>query len=243
MSDHDLDANVYSPDGKVMQIDYACKAVDNTGTGMGVCCKDGVVLGIEKLIISRMIEPGANSRVQAIDTHQGCVVGGLLPDGRHLVMKAREEARQFNHTYGIPVTGDMLVQRLCSYIHFFTISWYRPFGAALMIASYGRDGPQLYISDPHGQKQSFHACAMGKAATRAKTELEKIDFKSITCREALDVIARLLHEVHDQQKDKKFEFELAWITDANGRKFERVPKELSDEVLKKGKETAKISET
>ena len=155
---------------------------------------------MEKLIISKMLEEGANTRIHGIDTHQGCTVGGMLPDGKHLVQRAREEARQFLQTYGIPITGDMLVQRLCSYMHFFTISWYRPFGAALMIASYGTDGPQLYVADPHGAKQSFNACAIGKASTRAKTELEKVDFKTITAREALDVIARLLYEVHDYQK-------------------------------------------
>eukprot|EP00754_Rhynchopus_humris_P011747 Rhum_TRINITY_DN14247_c18_g1::Rhum_TRINITY_DN14247_c18_g1_i1::g.77272::m.77272/K02727/PSMA3; 20S proteasome subunit alpha 7 len=242
MGDHDLDANVYSPDGKVFQIDYACKAVGATGSGLGICCKDGVVLGMEKLIISKMLEEGANTRIHGIDTHQGCTVGGMLPDGKHLVQRAREEARQFLQTYGIPITGDMLVQRLCSYMHFFTISWYRPFGAALMIASYGTDGPQLYVADPHGAKQSFNACAIGKASTRAKTELEKVDFKTITAREALDVIARLLYEVHDYQKDKNFEMELAWVTDATDRKFQRVPKDLKEAVLKKAKEEAKIDQ-
>ena len=162
--------------------------------------RDGVVIGIEKLVVSKMMESGSNSRIHAIDTHQGCAIGGMLPDGRHLLEKAREEARQFRSSYGIPITGDIVCQNLCSYMHFFTISWYRPFGAALILASYGSDGPQLFVADPHGQKQSFHGCAIGKAATRAKTELEKINFKTITCREALDVIAKLLYEVHDNQK-------------------------------------------
>eukprot|EP01059_Diplonema_ambulator_P033646 TRINITY_DN7141_c0_g3_i1.p1 TRINITY_DN7141_c0_g3~~TRINITY_DN7141_c0_g3_i1.p1 ORF type:complete len:247 (+),score=91.48 TRINITY_DN7141_c0_g3_i1:55-795(+) len=237
-SDHDMDANVYSPDGMVFQVDYACKAVDAAGTAVGVCCTDGVVLGVEKLVQSRMLEPGSNTRVQLIDRHAGCVVGGMLPDGRHLVGKAREEADSFRRSYGIPITGDLLSKRLCAYIHFFTISWYRPFGAGLVMATYGDDGPQLYLADPTGQRFSFNGCAIGKAKTLAKTELEKIDFKNITCKQAVSEIAKLLYTVHDFQKDKLFEIELAWITEENGRKFERVPEDIAKAALEEGKKAA-----
>eukprot|EP01063_Lacrimia_lanifica_P017558 TRINITY_DN24613_c0_g1_i1.p1 TRINITY_DN24613_c0_g1~~TRINITY_DN24613_c0_g1_i1.p1 ORF type:complete len:263 (+),score=117.11 TRINITY_DN24613_c0_g1_i1:56-790(+) len=238
MADHDMDANVYSPDGQVFQIDYACKAVDALGTAVGVCCVDGVVLGVEKLMASRMLEEGANTRVQAIDRHVGCVVGGMLPDGRHLVGRAREEANSFRSSYGIPITGDMLATRVSRYNHFFTISWYRPFGAALLMASYGDDGPQLHLADPSGEKKSFHGCAVGKAKTIAKTDLEKIDFKTITCKQAVEEIAKILYSVHDDQRDKIYEMELAWVTEENGRRFQKVPKDIAEPALAKGKEEA-----
>ncbi|KAJ9456514.1 Proteasome subunit alpha type-3 [Diplonema papillatum] len=236
--DHDMDANVYSPDGMVFQVDYAIKAVDAEGTALGVCCKDGVVLGVEKLIISKMVDPKSNTRVYAIDRQAGCVIGGMLPDGRHLVSRLRDEVQNFRGLYGIPCPGEIASKKLCKYTHFFTISGYRPFGAALIIASYADDGPQLYLADPSGQRYSFHAVAIGKGKTLAKTELEKIDFSKISCREALDEIAKVLYAVHDDQKDKQFELEFAWVTDDTEKCFTRVPDDIAEAAKTKGKQAA-----
>ena len=82
---YDLSTTTYSPDGKVFQVDYACKAVDNGGLVLGVRCKDGVVLGVEKLLAMKMLVPGANRRIAAVDRHAGMAGTGLAPDARQIV--------------------------------------------------------------------------------------------------------------------------------------------------------------
>jgi len=70
---YDLSASQFSPDGRVFQVEYAQKAVENSGTIVGLRCKDGVVLAVEKLVTSKLYEPGTNRRIFNIDVHVGMV--------------------------------------------------------------------------------------------------------------------------------------------------------------------------
>ena len=70
---YDLSASTYSPDGRIFQVEYANKAVENAGTAIGLKCKDGVVLAVEKLVTSRLKVPGSNRRIFNVDLHAGLV--------------------------------------------------------------------------------------------------------------------------------------------------------------------------
>ena len=70
---YDLTNSVFSPDGRNFQVEYAVKAVENGGTSIGIRCKDGVVLAVEKVITSKLLKPGANKRIATIDRHMGAV--------------------------------------------------------------------------------------------------------------------------------------------------------------------------
>ncbi|KAF9945598.1 hypothetical protein BGZ65_010576, partial [Modicella reniformis] len=102
---YDVSVSTYSPDGRVFQVEYAGKAVENSGTAIGICVKDGVVLAVEKLIQSKLLVPGANRRIQNVDRHIGIATAGLLADGRHIVKRAREEAQGWRDIYRQPIDG------------------------------------------------------------------------------------------------------------------------------------------
>lgn len=70
---YDLQNSVFSPDGRNFQVEYAVKAVENGGTSIGIRCKDGVVLAVEKLVTSKLLKAGANQRIATIDRHMGAV--------------------------------------------------------------------------------------------------------------------------------------------------------------------------
>lgn len=70
---YDLSASQFSPDGRVFQVEYAAKAVENSGTVIGLRGKDGVVFAVEKLVTSKLYEPGANKRIFHVDEHVGMV--------------------------------------------------------------------------------------------------------------------------------------------------------------------------
>ena len=70
---YDLSNSVFSPDGRNFQVEYAVKAVENGGTSIGIRCKDGVVLAVEKLITSKLLKPGANQRIATVDRNVGVV--------------------------------------------------------------------------------------------------------------------------------------------------------------------------
>ncbi|KAB5540714.1 hypothetical protein DKX38_013688 [Salix brachista] len=92
---YDLSVTTFSPDGRVFQIEYAAKAVDNSGTVIGIKCKDGIVMGVEKLIASKMMLPGSNRRIHSVHRHSGMAVAGLAADGRQIVARAKSEATNY----------------------------------------------------------------------------------------------------------------------------------------------------
>jgi len=83
--------------------------------------------------------------------------------------------------------------------------------------------------EPSGVSYGYFACAIGKGRQAARTELEKLKLHEITCREAVNEIARVIHSVHDEVKDKQFELELSWICDESKQVYQLVPKDIRDE--------------
>eukprot|EP00669_Euglena_mutabilis_P011147 TRINITY_DN580_c0_g1_i2.p1 TRINITY_DN580_c0_g1~~TRINITY_DN580_c0_g1_i2.p1 ORF type:complete len:284 (+),score=27.88 TRINITY_DN580_c0_g1_i2:51-854(+) len=224
---YDLDADTFSPDGRIFQVEYATKAVDNGGTAIGLCCSDGVVIGIEKLLASKMLVPGSNRRSFAVDNHAGLGIAGLSADGRQVANRARQECSEYKRAFGMPIEGKVLGDRLSMFLHMYTMySSLRPFGCSVLLASYADDGPQLYMIDPSGSAWGYWGCAIGKGRQVAKTELEKLAQGKLTCLEAVKAIANIIYQVHDATKDKLWELEMAWVCEANGRKYTPVPAEI-----------------
>lgn len=233
-SGYDHTVTTFSPDGRVFQVEYAVKAVEKSGTLLGVRCKDGVVMGVEKPFISKMLVKGSNRRIYTADQCTGIGTAGLSADARQLVNFAREEARSYKAFAGRDIPGHVLADRIAGEVHSHTLYWYlRPFGATVMVANYEETGgPQLYMIEPSGQVFKYFACAMGKHRQGAKTELERIDFANVTCREAVKEIAKIIYKLHDDVKDKDFELEMSWVCDESNRKHVMVPVELREEAIK-----------
>lgn len=224
---YDLSTTTYSPDGKVFQTDYAQKAVDNSSTAMGIKCKDGVVLAVEKLIVSKLLVEGSNKRIYNVDQHVGMAVAGLLPDGRQVVNRAQEEATSYKSFYGESIPGNVLCDRIASYKHLFNLYWYtRPYGVASLLAVHDKEaGPQLYLVEPSGVANRFFGTAVGKGRQSVKTEIERLKFDQLTCRQAVAECAKVLYKVHEED-GKPFELEMSWICEESGWKHARVPADV-----------------
>jgi len=177
---YDLSNSVFSPDGRNFQVEYAVKAVENGGTCIGIRTKHGVVLACEKIITSKLLKPGCNKRIATVDRNAGLVTSGLLPDGRHLTSRARDEASSWRETYKGPIPISALAGRLGGYVQAYTLySSVRPFGVTAILGGWdseaelpvdgqvgegpksgagGRDmdegikrgGPGLYMIEPSG---------------------------------------------------------------------------------------------
>eukprot|EP00897_Mesotaenium_endlicherianum_P007834 jgi/Mesen1/7079/ME000369S06405 len=207
---YDLSVTTYSPDGRVFQSEYATKAVDNSGTAVGIRCKDGVVMGVEKLIISKMLVEGSSRRIHAIDRHAGLAIAGLVADGRQVVNRARDEASQYKSVYGEPISVKVMCDRIASYAHVFTLYWWtRPFGSSVLLGGYDKDGPSLYMVEPSGVAY-----------------IEKLKLSEMTCREGVVAVAKIIYGVHDEAKDKAFELEMSWVCDESNKEYQRVPADL-----------------
>lgn len=241
---YDQSVTTFGPNGKVYQVDYAMKAVEKSGLTVGVRCVDGVVLGVEKLILSKMMVQKSNRRIFTADLHSGVATAGIAADARQLVNKARDESRSYKGFYGAEIPGKILAGRLAGHVHMHTLYWYlRPFGSSILVSNYDDTmGPQLYMIDPSGTSHRYFASAIGNHRLAAQSELEKMDFDKITCREAVMKIAEMIYKLHDDIKDKAFELEMTWVCDESGRKHRTIPEDLRQEAVKAAVEAKEKSE-
>ncbi|KAI4125179.1 MAG: hypothetical protein LQ347_005462 [Umbilicaria vellea] len=265
---YDLSNSVFSPDGRNFQVEYAVKAVENGGTSIGIRCKDGVVLAVEKIISSKLLKPGANKRIATVDRNIGVVSSGLIPDGRHFVSRARDEASSWRSTYKGPIPIAALASRLGGYVQAYTLySSVRPFGVTAIVGGWDSEaelpvdgqvgtgprvgsggkvegakagGPGLYMIEPSGLYWGYYGAATGKGRQAAKAELEKLDLASgnLTLQEGVKEAARIIHVAHEDSKDKEFELEMTWISSLDGPTKGR-HEEVPKDILEEAEKAAK----
>lgn len=214
------------------------KAVENGGTSIGIKCKDGVVLAVEKIINSKLLVPGKNKRIQTIDRHIGVVYSGLLPDGRHFVNRGRDEAQSFKSIYKKKVSVPHLMDRLGIYVQNYTCyNSVRPFGVSSIVGGVDDSGPHLYMIEPSGACWGYSGAATGKGRQTAKSELEKLNYEELTVKEAIKIAARIIHQAHEDNKDKDYELEISWVSkEFTEGKHELIPDELLVEAKKLAEE-------
>ncbi|KAJ8919493.1 hypothetical protein NQ315_002114 [Exocentrus adspersus] len=234
---YDLSASQFSPDGRVFQVEYAMKAVENSGTVIGLKGTDGIVLAAEKLILSKLHETGTNKRIFNIDKHIGMAFSGLIADARQIVEIARKEASNYRLQYGVNIPLKYLNDRVSMYMHAYTLySAVRPYGCSVILASYEENEPVMYLIDPSGVSYGYHGCATGKAKQSAKTEIEKLKLGNLSCKELVKEAAKIIYLVHDELKDKNFELELSWVCKESNGYHVKVPDSVFAEAEKAAKQ-------
>lgn len=123
---------------------------------MGVRCADGVILGVEKLMVSKMLVKSSNKRVQLVDEHVGIAAAGIAADARALTNFARQIAKKYRQNYGDPIPPAVLAQQLADVMYAYTsYGAYRPFGASAVIAGFDEEkkAHELYMCEVDG---TFH---------------------------------------------------------------------------------------
>lgn len=139
------------------------------------------------------------------------MVNGIVPDGRALVTKGREEAAQYKKMFGVNIPASALADRIALKCHMNTIyGSYRPFGSSILLSCHDNMvGPSLWMIEPSGSCYQYYACASGRGRQLCRTELEKVNFRELTVQQALPRVAKLLLKAQEEMKDKKQEVELS----------------------------------
>ena len=159
----DRAVTVFSPDGRLFQVEYAREAVRRGATTAGVVFRDGVVLAADRRIPNpRLAEPASLEKIHQIDEHAACATAGLVADARVLVDFARLTAQINRVTYAEPMTVELLVRKICDYKQQYTqFGGVRPFGTALLVGGYDETGVHLFETEPSGSLTSFKATSTG----------------------------------------------------------------------------------
>ncbi len=159
---YDRGITVFSPDGRLFQVEYAREAVKKGTTTIGIKFKDGVILMVDKRVSSKLVEPESIEKIYDIDDYIGCATSGLVADARILVDEARKEAQKHKITYGENISVEILVKKICDYKQNFTqYGGARPFGTALLLAGVDDTGVHLFETDPSGALVAYKATCIG----------------------------------------------------------------------------------
>ncbi len=177
MMGYDRSSTMFSPDGRLLQVEYAKKTVKQSPTSMGFVCKDGVVLLADKRVLDKLMIGQSIEKVVQIDDHVGASTSGFLMDGRVLAEKAQLMSQQHKLTYDGPMDVLTLVKEIANMKQAFTqYGGARPFGVSILFGGVDEKGPQLFVTDVTGIYFQYKATAIGEAEVQLKEILE-VEYK------------------------------------------------------------------
>jgi proteasome alpha subunit len=170
---YDMAITMFSPDGRIFQVEYARESVKRGATVIGIKYQEGVVLAADKKTPGRLAVPGSIEKIFQIDDHIGVAASGMMADTRILVERMRVEAQANRRLYNEPVDVGTLAKGICDFMQLYTqYGGARPFGTSLLIA--GMDSVLgLYEADPSGALIGYKATAIGEGRRTAIELFEK----------------------------------------------------------------------
>src|SRR6056297_2627902 len=171
---YDRGITIFSPDGRLYQVEYAREAVKRGTASIGVRTADGVVLAVDKRIRSPLMERSSVEKIHKADDHIGIASAGHVADARQLIDFARRRAQINELRYGEPIAVETLTKEVTDYIQQYTqVGGARPFGVALIIAGIADGEPKLYETDPSGTPYEWKALAVGSDRADIREYLEE----------------------------------------------------------------------
>ncbi|MBI4020004.1 MAG: archaeal proteasome endopeptidase complex subunit alpha [Candidatus Aenigmarchaeota archaeon] len=183
---------VFSPDGRLLQVEYARQMVKNGSTSLGVRFSGGVVLAALKISVPLAVLE-SYKKIYEIDDHIAAVSSGSLADARSLIDMGRVRAQINRITYGEQISIGSVTKYISNRKHLVTqYAGVRPYGVGMLIGGIDKTGARLYETEPSGTMIEWKAQAIGRGAEKAKKILEKGHKESIEEAEAIRLAIRAL---------------------------------------------------
>ncbi|NTV23389.1 MAG: archaeal proteasome endopeptidase complex subunit alpha [Nanoarchaeota archaeon] len=224
MMGYDRAITMFSPDGRLLQVEYAKKTVRQGSTAIGISCKDGVILVTDKRLVDKLVVSESVEKIWQIDDHIGATASGIISDARVLIERAQVLAQQNRVTYDSPIDIVSIVKDICNLKQITTQSGgYRPFGVSILIAGVDNGTPKLFETDPTGIYFQYKATVIGEA----EPEIEEILYKEYKDDMNMEDGFRLAIGALKKILDKNFEPERvdAAYVSVKDRKFRFLSKE------------------
>jgi len=233
---YDRASTVFSPDGRLYQVEYAREAVKRGTTAVGIKVREGVVLLVDKRVSSRLIEAHSIEKIFQIDDHIGAATSGLVADARALVDRARVEAQINRVSYDEPIGVEVISKKICDHKQTFTqYGGTRPYGTSLLIAGVEDNTPRLFETDPSGALLEYKATAIGAGRNSVIDTFETEYDENMTFADAVFLGIEALYKAADGKfNPETLEVGVVSTTDRQFRKLtSNEVYEVADKVFEK----------
>ncbi len=231
---YDRAITVFSPDGRLYQVEYAIETVRRGTIAVGIKSKEGIVIAVEEKPRKLQITDIAQKIFQ-IDDHVGVAAAGYIPDARSQVDNARFFSQSNRMIYDEAVEVETIAKHLADQCQQFTqYAGVRPFGVSLILGGVVNNNAQLYLTDPSGTYISYDAIAIGSGSDQVTDFLEKTYKKELSLDDASALASAAIYLSSDdkegtshirmaQIKSKTSLFEL--VSDEQITKYAKIAKE------------------
>ncbi|RDZ65155.1 proteasome endopeptidase complex, archaeal, alpha subunit [Haloferax sp. Atlit-12N] len=185
---YDRGITIFSPDGRLYQVEYAREAVKRGTASIGVRTPEGVVLAADKRSRSPLMEPTSVEKIHKADDHIGIASAGHVADARQLIDFARRQSQVNRLRYGEPIGIETLTKEVTDHIQQYTqVGGARPFGVALLIGGVENGTPRLYETDPSGTPYEWKAVSIGADRGDHQEHLEENFREDLTLDEGIEL--------------------------------------------------------
>ncbi len=186
MMGYDRAITMFSPDGRLLQVEYAKKTVKQGSTAIGLIAKDGVVFIADKRIVNKLIVPSSVEKIFQIDTHIGATSAGIISDARILIERSQVKAQQYFVQYDSAIDTLDIVKDIANLKQMTTQSGgLRPFGVSMIVGGVDAKGPTLYVTDPTGIYFEYKAVSIGMNDKEVDEMLQTKYTESLSIKECI----------------------------------------------------------
>jgi proteasome alpha subunit len=226
--EYDEAITIFSPEGRIYQVEYALELVKRGAPVAGISTKEGVVLAAVEVMRSSLEDPRFSKKIYELDDHVATAISGNSPDARVLVREARLACQGHRLTYDEPIGIESLTSSLGDLLQQYTQNaGVRPFGVSMIIGGVDVTGCRMLSIDPSGSYRGYKATALGMNNEKARELLEKKYRQDMTLDEAIRLSIETIKTAY-QNEVKAENINVSVITTAS-----KVFKKLEDEEIKK----------
>lgn len=220
---------MYSPDGRIYQVEYAIETVKRGTLAVGIRSKDGVVLAVEEK--PRILQvSNITQKIFQVDQHVGIAAAGYIPDARVQVDNARFFSQSNRINYDEAVEIETIAKYLADQSHKYTqYSGVRPYGVALIVAGVDQKGSSIYMTDPSGIYVSYAAVAIGANSDDVTKFFENNYTDDVNLEDAM-TLASLAINIKNKDKKNTENIKMEYISVAK-KKIEKINKNDLDTII------------
>ena len=189
---YDRAITVFSPDGRLFQVEYAMELVNRGATILGIQCPEGLVLGSEENI-EVLEEAGFSWKIFRVDDHIGAAIVGLSSDARILIDQARIYAQSNKLTYDEPIDVEVVTKRICDIQQMYTQhAGVRPFGVSIIFGGVDKTGTRVFGTHRSGTYRGYKATALGAGRETVLAVLKEEYTDNLTLEKATALTVKCL---------------------------------------------------